>query len=277
MASFPRWIGLLALLVPLGAGCGNGNTDASQAPFVRSDSAAIDTSWPTGMKIYAGSYLSEAELVRRFGFEGATRTTIVDSLNRYHYEGADGALEVFFDEGLDKPFHAVSYTRNAAPVGITWTSSAELHERWQEAATRAAAFVSHLTDLTPVVHVGAGTDAELAKALQDGFVFFLLLDRRLLFGTSSLKVDATGVYEMYVNEIPSAATPTRDIQARTRPEVDRLATQAALGSPLVIPGIPDPVFYFFDARATLELHPFFLFEQVRSVALDPGAAPFVRP
>jgi hypothetical protein len=229
------------------------------------------------MKIYSASYLSEPEVARRLGFEGATRTVdpFVPTISRY--EAAAGTLELLFGGGADKPFEMISYTRAAPPVPITWASSTELRQRWQKAATQAAAIVGLLTDLTPVVYVGTGTDAELAGELDRGFPLFLLLDGRLVWiDDMQVQVDTTGVYALRAEEFPAGATPVGEIEARTHAEVDALVSQAAV-VPLAIPGLAYPIFYGFDVDTT-SLRPYFLLDRLDTISLDRAAPnPFAWP
>lgn len=95
------------------AACGSPPAAGDNPAFVRSDSAAIDRSWPTQMNVFARGYLAEPELLRRPGFAGATRTTSASSPDRYHHESADGTLETSYQDGIDQPFNALRSNESA--------------------------------------------------------------------------------------------------------------------------------------------------------------------
>lgn len=264
----------MLVLAPLGAACGGGS-DSARPNFERTDSTAVDSSWPTRLRVYAVAHLTEPAVARNLGFEGATRTRLDPTLERYRYERDGATLDVFFDDGLDRPYHSVTYTRQPAFEPIPWSTSAQLRQRWTEAATAATALVRGLTQLTPVVNVGAGTDADYALALAEGFTFFLLADGRLVFvDDARAEVGIYGVHSLHLDETPYQVAPSGEIDVRTRAEVDTIMAEAGLTA---FTGFPrDPIFYGYFPDA-MRLQPFFLAVQPeggpRPILLDKAVSP----
>jgi hypothetical protein len=208
------------------------------------------------MTNYEVSYQSEEELVESLGIDASTRVVTDASANRVKYTTKDGVVEMYFDEGFDEPFHVLMFERDAPFKEMTWKSSAELHEKWEEGARTAAVYLSQVTELTPMVWVGDGSDDALAANLTDGYDFILTVDSWPLWVDDlRIKVDASGVASLHTDELPYGATAKGSIDCRSKAEIDALIAHEGL-EPLGSLKLP-PILYGFDTD-TKTLSPFVL-------------------
>jgi hypothetical protein len=246
----------LLTALSLSVGCDNSSTETA---YVRADdTSAIRTSWQNTMTAYRGTYQNESEVVSSLGLDAATRTVTDAEFNRFQYTTNDGIVDVWYDAGILQPYHGVQYQRSSALQEQTWTSSSELKQKWETGARVAAAYISQLTTLTPVVWVVAGTDTEYADALINGYEFWLTIDGWPLWVDDlHVTVDAKGIYDFHTNELAYDATESGSIDCRSQAEVDALLEAASLAAVDLGPALSPPIFYGFD-KETLALTPFLL-------------------
>ena len=143
------------------------------------------------------------------------------------------------------PFTFQKFERDAPFKEMTWKGTAELHKKWEEGARTAAEYLSQVTELTPMVWVGDGSDDALAANLSDGYDFMLTVDSWPLWVDDlRIKVDASGVASFHTDELPYHATAKGTIDCRSKAEIDTLMEQEGLEalSSLQLP----PIFYGFD-------------------------------
>jgi hypothetical protein len=245
-----RYLSSLLLTLPLAFGCTD-DTGSTATDFMRSDDPSISPSWQSTMKAYQVTYQDEAAVVASLKLDPSTRTVTEPEINRTSYTTENGVVDVWFDDGVDKPFHGVHFRRNTEFHEQTWSNSSELLTKWEQGARIASEYIQQLTRLTPMVWVGAGTDAEYAHALSEGYDFQLALDGWPVWVDDlRVGVDAEGIYTFDTDELPYDAKESGTIDCRTQAEVESLFAQhdLSLASMFYTP----PIFYGFMAEtATL--------------------------
>jgi hypothetical protein len=238
---------LFALLLPfwLTVSCGDAEDSSEElrADYLRSDDSAVTTSWQTTMNSYQVIYQSEDEVVESLELDPSNRTVTDKELNRVSYSTGTGIVEMFYDEGRDEPYHAVSYLRDTEFHEQTWKNSSDLKKKWEAGALLGAKYISQLTKLTPVVWVGEGTDEAYATALSDGYAFLLTIDGWPLWVDQlGVTIDNEGVFEFHTAELPYDVKVDGTIDCRTQAEVKALLPKGY--GPLSI-GFSPPIFYGF--------------------------------
>ncbi len=247
----------LSLALVLGCSDGAQGKGSSAAGYLRSDSSQITTSWQSKMTVYAGAYQNEQSVVEAFGLGQATRVVIDANLNRFRYETPEATVEVYFDEGLDKPFHTLKYRRAKAFEAATWSSGNDLQAKWEKGAQQVAEFLTKVTKLKPVILVGKGNEEAFGSALRDGYELMLTIDGWLVWiDDLSIQIDAHGVYAFSTDEIPYDATPSGTIDCRTQAEIEGILAQNQVVAPAG--GLSPPICYGFLAETTQQLTPFYL-------------------
>jgi hypothetical protein len=243
------------LFTPACGGGANGGNSTS-TPYIRSDDPEVVTSWQSQMPIYRATHQDEAAVVASLDLDTSTRTFIDVGLNRVRYTTPSGVVQVFYDDGFDKPFHTLKYLRNEPFQAQTWSDSADLYQKWQQGARLGAEYIGHLTKLRPLVLVGVATDEVYADALAHGYDFMLAIDDWPLWvDDMHISVDASGIYEFATDELAYSATEDGVIDCRTKDEVEAMLTQGGY-APLDSTK-PLPIFYGFDVGTEM-ISPFYL-------------------
>ncbi|MFZ5893913.1 MAG: hypothetical protein ACOY0T_22820 [Myxococcota bacterium] len=252
-----RWVAV-GLLVVAGTACSGGGEPNSPS-YLRSDDTALVPKWETEMPVYQGKFQSEQDIVQALQFDASTRELIEGYDNRVRYTSPAASLEIFFDEGFDRPFHSLRYKRTAPFKPPAAASGAALRQKWEHGADTIAGFVSALTKLTPVMLVRGDNDSEYADALANGYDIGLAINERLIgVDDMSAQVDEDGVFSFSTDELASDAVPSGTVQARTQAEIQAILSTAAV--PTQIP-TPPPIIYAFDFDDTLKILPYYLAER----------------
>ncbi|MGC4070574.1 MAG: hypothetical protein QM784_39080 [Polyangiaceae bacterium] len=243
-------LGSLLCALPLALGCA-GESSAETKDLVRSDDPSVTTSWQSKMKSYRVTYQDEAAVVASLKLDPSTRTETEPEINRVAYTTDNGVVDIWYDDGVDRPFHGVHFKRNSDFREPSWSNSSELRTKWERGARIASEYIQQLTQLTPVVLVDAGTDENYADALTDGYDFILTIDGWPVWVDDlRVRVDDHGIYSFDTDELPYDATENGTIDCHTQAEVLSLLAQknATLASTFVDP----PIFYgFMTDTATL--------------------------